>query len=278
MSEEKLNVPLASEFLKVVRGQECQCEETFQEWLPAAGIQAPKTMEALGTALAYLDCIASCWWGCRQGDHVEERLVGKVSSNARAALLTLRSGYYDESLGLVRQIGETANLLCLFMQSEELHEKWKDASENVVRNQFSPVQVRLMLEELPLPLPMDRDDYAILSRQSIHATPNTSPQSHNPFNLPTMGGHFQEAGALLALNLLGGMVGWVPWLAVTLIKPPTDRKIIIDSSVDLFRSIGRVNLNSIQDYFDEIRESTSFKEDVARLRRWQRAWQSRSED
>lgn len=278
MANERLDVPLASDFLKVVRDQERQCEETFHEWLPAAGIQAPKTMDALGTALAYLDCIASCWWGCRQGDHIEERLVGRAASNARAALLTLRSGYYDEALGLVRQIGETANLSCLLMQSEELHEKWKDASEDVVRNHFNPAQVRLMLEKLPLPLPMDRDAYAILSRQSIHVTPNTSPQSHNPFNLPTSGGHFQEAGALLALNLLGGMVGWVLWLAMTLIKPPTDREVVVDACVALLRSIGGINLNSIQDYFDEIRESTSFNEDVARLRQWQRTWQSRSED
>ena len=278
MTNEKLNVPLASDFLKVVRDQEGRCEESFYEWLPTAGIKAHKTMEALGTALAYLDCIASCWWGCRQGDHIEERLLGRAASNARAALLALRSGYYDEALGLVRQIGETDNLLCLFMQSVEFREKWKGASEDEVRNQFGPAQVRLMLEKFPLPLPMDQDAYALLSRQSIHVTPNTSPQSHNPFNLPTLGGHFQEGGALLALNLLGGMVGWVLWLAVTLIKPPTDRKVVVDASVALLRSIGGINLNSIQDHFDEIRESTSFKEDVARLRQWQRTWQSRSED
>ena len=171
----------------------------------------------------------------------------------------LRSGYYDEALGLIRQIGETANLACLFVQSAESHEEWRGASEEVVRNGFSPMKVRLNLEKLPLPLPMDQNTYGLLSSQSVHVNPETSPQSHNPFSLPTLGGYFQEAGALLALNHLGGMVGWVLWLAVALIKPPTDRKVVVDASVALLRSIGSVNLNSVQDYFDGIRKSLQFK-------------------
>lgn len=80
----------------------------------------------------------------------------------------------------------------------------------------------------------------------------------------------KEEGALLALNHLGGMVGWVLWLAVALIKPPTDRKVVVDASVALLRSIGSVNLNSVQDYFDGIRESPQFKRDVERLKQWQK--------
>ncbi len=259
MVEENLNVPTGGDFLRVVRDQERRCGESFDEWLPGAGVRAPQTMDALGTALSYLDRIASCWWGCRQDTHIEERLVGKATSNARAALHLLRSGYYDEALGLIRQIGETANLACLFAQSGESHEEWRGASEEVVRNGFSPMKVRLKLEKLPLPLPMDQNTYGLLSSQSVHVNPETSPQSHNPFSLPTLGGYFQEAGALLALNHLGGMVGWVLWLAVALIKPPTDRKVVVDASVALLRSIGSVNLNSVQDYFDGIRESPQFK-------------------
>ena len=105
MVEEKLNVPLGGDFLRVVRDQEQRCGESFDKWLPEAGVKAPQTMDALGTALSFLDRIASCWWGCRKEAHIEERLVGKVASNARAALHLLRAGYYDEALGLVRQIG-----------------------------------------------------------------------------------------------------------------------------------------------------------------------------
>ena len=270
MADGQQNIPLGSDFLRVVRDQERRCEDTLNEWLPSAGVKAPQTMDRLGTALSYLDRIASCWWGCRQGSHVEERLVGRVASNSRAALQLLRSGYYDEALGLVRQIGETANLLSLFMQSEESYEQWKGASEDVVRNDFSPGMVRKRLEELPLPLPMDRETYGLLSTQSIHVNPDTSPQSHNPFSLPTLGGYFQEAGALVALNHLGGMVGWMLWLAVVLVKPPTDKRVIIDASVSLLRSIGGINLSSIQDRFDEIRDSPQFGSETERLKQWQK--------
>ena len=278
MVEEKLNVPLGGDFLRVVRDQEHRCAESFDKWLPDAGVKAPQTMDALGTALSFLDRIASCWWGCRQEAHIEERLVGKVASNARAALHLLRAGYYDEALGLVRQIGETANLTCLFVQSAEAREEWKSASEEAARTEFSPVKVRLRLEDLPLPLPMDQDTYRLLSSQSVHVNPDTSPQSHNPFSMPTLDGYFQEAGALLVLNHLGGMVGWVLWLAVTLIKPPTDRKVIVDASVALLRSIGGVNLKSVRDYFERVRESPQFKRDAERLGQWQKRWQNRLKD
>ena len=165
MTEGKRDVPLGSDFLRVVREQEQRCEDTLNEWLPSAGVKAPQTMDRLGTALSY---------------------------------------------------------------------------EDVVRNDFSPGMVRKKLESLPLPLPMNRETYGLLSTQSIHVNPDTSPQSHNPFSLPTLGGYFQEAGALVALNHLAGMVGWMLWLAVVLVKPPTDRKVIADASVSLLRSIGGV--------------------------------------
>ena len=259
MVEKTLNVPSGSDFLRALRDQERRCEENFDQWLPTAGIKAPQTVEELGTALFYLDCIASCLWGCRNGPHIEEHLVGRAASNARAVLQLLRSGYYDEALGLVRQIGEIANLLCLFVQSAESHQKWVGASEEELKNDFTPVRVRRSLEKLPLPLPMDQKTYGVLSKQSIHVNPGSSPQSHNPFGFPTLGGYFQQAGALLALNQLGGMVGWILWLGVTLIRPPTDRKVVVEASIALFRSIGGINLDSIQDYFKKIRESSLFK-------------------
>ena len=270
--EGKQDFPLGSDFLKVVRDQEHQCEEKFDEWLSFAGIKAPQTADALGTAFSYLDRISSCWWGCKEDTHINERLIGRATSNARAALQLLRAGYYDEAFGLVRQIGEIANLISLFLQSDGEYMKWRDAGERVREGEFRPVKVRLKLEELPLPLPMDEKIYKILSERSVHVTPETTPQGHhNPFGLPTLGGYFQEAGALLALNHLGGMVGWILWLGVTLIKPPTDRKVFVDASVKLLRSIGGVNINSVQDYFSEIRESSQFKRDEATLERWQHA-------
>ena len=76
----------------------------------------------------------------------------------------------------------------------------------------------------------------------------------------------QPGPSQIALNHLGGMAGWVLWLAVVLIKPPTDKKVVVDTSVALLRSIGGANLNSIQGYFNEIRESSQFKRETEWLR------------
>lgn len=260
MVDEKLNVPIGGEFLRMVRDRERQCEVISDSWLSDSGVKAPRTLDALGTALSYLDRIASCQWDCRQASHIEERLVARATSNARAALNLLRSGYYDEALSLVRQIGETANLAILFVRCPKSLEEWKSASESGARTALRSVEVRLRLEKLQLPFPMDEHTYGELSRQSVHVNPETSPQNYNLFNRPTMGAYFQEAGALIVLNYLAGMVGCVLWFGATLIKPSTDRKVVIDASVALLRSIGDINMNSVQEYFDAIRQSLQFEE------------------
>lgn len=253
--ERESDVPIGNDFLNVVRDQEHRCEETFMEWFPCAGVKVPQTIEALGTALSYLDRIATCWWGCGKDAHTEERLIGRAASNARAAFQLLRAGYYDEAFSLVRQVGETANLMSLFIQSEESYAEWQNASEKVRRNRFRPVNVRQRLEKLTLPMPMDGHIYSLLSERSVHVNPHTTPQGHNPFGLPTLGSYFQEAGALLVLNHLAGMVGFMLWLGVIFVKPTTDRKSIVDAAAELLRSIGEVNLDSIQDYYGKIRQS-----------------------
>ena len=262
-------VPIGNDFLKVVQDQERRCEESFTEWFPSAGVKVPQTIEALGTALSYLDRIATCWWGCNEDAHTEERLIGRTASNTRAAFQLLRAGYYDEAFTLVRQIGETANLMSLFIQSEESYVEWRDASEKVRRNKFRAVKIRLKLEKLPLPLLMDEQLYSLLSERSVHVNPHTTPQGHNPFGLPTLGSYFQEAGALLVLNHLAEMVGFTLWLGVILVKPTTDRKSIVEAAVELLRSIGGVNLHSVQDYYGRIQESAQFQEYEAVLRQRQ---------
>lgn len=113
-------IPLGQDFLKHVRNMENQCEVTFDEWVyTAEGKQLQ--IEALGTAVSYIDQISSCMWGCREGDHVIEYIIGRAGSNGMAAFRLLRTGYYDEALGIIRQIGETANLLFLFMKSSEYY-------------------------------------------------------------------------------------------------------------------------------------------------------------
>ena len=242
--EKDQSVPIGGDFLKAVQDQERRCEERFNTWLPNAGIKVPKTVDALGTALSYLDRLASCWWGSSESDHKDVYLVGRAASNARAALQLIRTGHYDEAFSLIRQIGENANLICLFVQSGEEYTKWKGVSEEERRNHFSLAQVIRRLENLKRPLPMDKKLYNLLSKRATHTSPENIPQGlFNPFHIPTMGGYFQEAGTLFALNHLAGMIGHVLYLGVEFIEPPTDRKVMIDASVTLFRSIGSLTFN-----------------------------------
>ena len=259
-SRGKPNIPVGVEFLKLIREQEAQCEATFEEWLPSAGVKAPQTLKALGTALSILDRIASCWWGCRGGDHRHERLIGRAVSNARATLLLLKSGYHDEGLGLVRQIGETANLLFLFSESEESFVEWTNATESERRQNFSAVKVRLKLAELTPVVPMDQDLYRQLSGVSVHTNPDTMPQNYNPLEVPTMGGYFQEAGAVVLLNELGRLIVFILWQGSNLLQQPADIKAALIAARTLLDSVGRASIMSIHEYWDQIRGTPEFQE------------------
>ena len=238
-------IPLGHDFLTLIRGQERWCEAQADDWLSTAGEKAPRTVEALGTALAYLDRIGMCAWGCKGDGHSGEHLVARATSNAKAALRLLRAGYYDEAFSLIRQVGEVANLLCLFVQSKESHSSWRAASEKKRGEKFRAGVVRKELEKLELPSPMDYGLYRELSGDFVHANPGSVPQHHNPVGIPTMGAHFQPGGAFPTLNHLGGLVGYTLWLAVKLTRPRTDQDVLTGAAAQLCRSIGGVTLLSM---------------------------------
>ena len=253
-------IPIGTDFIDLLRQQERSCEASFDSWLPHAGKKAPQTIEALGTVLSYMDRIASCWWGCNGGDHQRERLVGRAASNARATLLLLRAGYYDEALGVVRQIGELANLLWLFMNSGESVLEWRSANEKVRRRSFSAVRVRERLEGIGVLIPMDESLYRKLSGVSIHTNPDTMPQSHSVLAIPTMGAYFQKMGALIVLNHLASLTGFTLWFGSTLLQQSTDRVIALKAARRLVESIGGIDIETAGEYREHVRGTTEFKE------------------
>ena len=253
-------IPIGTEFLDLVRQQEQRCDSSFESWILDAGKRAPQTLEALGTALSYLDRIASCWWGCDGGDHLQKRLVARATSNARAALLFLKAGYYDEPLGVVRQMGEVANLLCLFIKSNESFLEWRNANEKDRRRSFSAVKVREKLETLRVPIPMNKSLYSILSGASIHANPGITPQSHNVLDLPTMGAYFQEVGALVVLNHLAPLAAFTLWFGSTLLQQPADQAIALKAARRLVESIGGIDIETAGESREHVRTTTEFKE------------------
>src|SRR5260370_41387028 len=111
-------------------------DEYFASESPDGSI---RTHEHLGTLLSLLDRASSCWWGCRQGDHAAEQLVGRCCSYGLCAFRLARSGFYDESIALARTVGEITNLAVLFVTDATLLQDWRTADEKTRRDKYCPV-------------------------------------------------------------------------------------------------------------------------------------------
>src|SRR5688500_5798090 len=118
-------LPPGRGYLVARADRETECVAATDAFFPTAGEKAPALYARLGDAMGALDGIASCYWGCRRGDHAIEYLLGRGSSATSAARLLLRSGYYDEALALIRTAAEIVNLLFLFRLSEHTFNEWQ---------------------------------------------------------------------------------------------------------------------------------------------------------
>lgn len=248
------NCPEGLEFLKLAAEQEDACEKHSRTRLLKMGQKAPECLENLGTVLSLLDRVASCFWGCRGGDHLVEYLAGRVSASARSSLRLLYFGFYDESLSITRGIGEAANLLFLFMKDIQIFEEWRLSSKKERLSNFSPVKVRLHLERLGLPVPIDEARYSQLCEIATHVTPQTKPQAHNPpLGMPLIGGYFQEGGGLVALNELAAATSLATIALPKLLNLQEDKqKRICEVCLVLLKSVGGVNVLTVKDMWQKV--------------------------
>lgn len=252
-SERTFMCPEGLDFLKLVSEQENACEAEARRRIPDLGNKAPVCLQHLGTVLSVLDRAASCFWGCRGGDHVIEYLAGRVCSCSRAALRLLLSGFYDESLSLTRCIGEIANLLFLFNQDAAALALWKQSTKKQRKDQFSPVKVRIRLETMKLPALIDEARYGELCERATHPTPQTKPQAYNPLGMPSAGAQFQEAGLIVALNEVAGAtaLALVP-LPKLLGYEDQRRSEIKQVGLNLLRSVGALDVLNVKELFAEM--------------------------
>jgi hypothetical protein len=193
-------LPEGEDYLRIVEEHEAAAEEATDAFLPKAGEKAPKTWERLGTCMAVLDGLSSCWWGCAGGDHVVERLVARVLGSVRAALRLARAGLYDEALNALRTAGEVVNLLTLMQNDPELLPKWREASPADRYMMARPTKVIQALKGLGREgSSLNAAKYDLLSRIA-HGNADEAPQAYNATGLPLTAGRFQEAGFLVVLN------------------------------------------------------------------------------
>jgi hypothetical protein len=170
---------------------------------------------------------ATCAWGCAGRGHLIEAITGKCVSSARAAIRLIDFGHYDEALALIRSIAEVANLFCFFIDDPDQYKSWLSSSRKERLHKFSPVQIRLCIEERGLPIPYDEKRYRILSEAGTHANPEVRPQTHNTYALQTLGGMFQERGYVLCITELALCVAIVGATSVVITDLQQDKRDLI---------------------------------------------------
>jgi hypothetical protein len=232
-------------FLKRIQDHELRCARVTRRLMPKLGKKLPDCYERLGMTLALLDCAACCYWGCAQGDHRLEFLLGGGTNTAYAALDLARRGYYDQALSLARTLGELSNLLGLFVLDGPRLERWKTVGERARTREFSAVKVRLALADLNVPVPTDEDRYRQLSGYSIHATPDRLPQAHNPHGQPLTFSVFQESGLFMSINEIARSVAFIAYFSSYLLDLHKDvRKTLNDIARALLEAVGGVTTDA----------------------------------
>jgi hypothetical protein len=160
--------------------------------------------EALGNALYYLFNMSTCQYGCDKGNHLIEGFSAKLYNSAVGSFYMMLLGFYDESLNLVRSMGELNNLVFLFITDyPNCVNEWASMDEANRRRNFSPVKVRLRVEDLGHldMIPMDENEYSELSGYS-HINGSTLPNSHDNPKQSTVGGLPQLNGTLKTFETL----------------------------------------------------------------------------
>ncbi len=182
-----------STFEQIILSQEEECRRAT---IAAFGLISKEVQTAkllFDQLLQHLYRFSSCHWGCHGGEHVFEYIAGRAVTSLICAIRLADSGYYDESLGLVRGAGESANLLNLFLADTQHVRKWIDSPENTRKTEYGPSKVRKMLNQMDALVPYKDAHYSSLCR-FVHPNPTTTPQSHNASGLPSLGAVFQQNG------------------------------------------------------------------------------------
>ena len=268
-AENETKSPASIEFLRAVMGREDLCEATFDAWVSSEGIETTRVLEALGTVLSYLDCVASCRWSCRESSHLEEHLIDRALSNLLAAHRLLRIGYFDQAGNIIRQIGETANLFYLFMESNASYLEWQNASEKARREKFSPRQVRSRLTTLSLPQLWDNKMYQLFSRAFVHVSPSIEPRNHKVLTAPAIGSNYRPAASLMTIMSLSTMAVTLLLFGNGLLQNPGDKKNVLNACVELTESLYSIDTESIRQRVEETLGPSSFQDAELAAKLWQ---------
>ncbi len=148
--------------------------------------------EVIGTALNALYQAATCHRKCYGGPHILEALSGRLYNLGSSAYLLASRGYYDESLNLVRSMGEISNLISMSVIDKTAFNKWIASDKKTRLREFGPARVRTLLQQkAPELLIADSDWYSHFCESYTHATPHTKPNIDSETGRARVGGTFQ---------------------------------------------------------------------------------------
>ena len=236
------------EFLEHAWSLEDRCQVETDSHTADIGNGGRSRLDGIGTVLAYLSGMGSCFWGCSNKDHAVVYLCARAASNGHAAVRLLRMGYYDESLLLSRGIGEIANLLVLFCRNHTVLAEYRKSREGWEKawRRFTPAEVRRRLKNPPI----DTQRYYSLSARSAHARPDLKPQSFNFLGRPSTGMIFQQIGLLVCLNELIRPLTYSCLSAVSLLDIDDEVKRNIEASAEgLLNQVGQLDLSGLEEMY-----------------------------
>ena len=189
--------------IEILKSFESDCELVTREYIAENAAGYETSWRSFQKLFRHLYLFSCCHWGCHGKEHVFEHLAGKTVTNASVATRAILHGYYDESLALIRNVGEIANLVNLFWANPDKLREWIDVDEKIRRRTFSPARIRKMLEKNGVMVPFEKAHYSFLCETAVHPVPHVSPNTYSNSVQPVLGLVFQEKGFQLSFwNLL----------------------------------------------------------------------------
>ena len=146
----------------------------------------------IGTCLNVRDQAGTCHRKCHGRGHLLEGLCGRAYRPGYAANQLALIGLYDESLSLVRSLGELTNLIMLGVFYPPKIQEWVKADRKTRLDKFGLATCGVCWKTKGHVCATD-DWYKELSEEYTHVTPDTKPNFHGGASI--IGGQFKKEGA-----------------------------------------------------------------------------------
>jgi hypothetical protein len=209
------NIPSGLDHLEMVAKIEAI---TYRESSKNLG-ESVRDRRMIGTAMSALYQAATCHRKCYGGPHIFEALCGRMYNLAAGTYILALRGFYDESLNLIRSIGEVANLIALSVVDKGALQEWLSSDKKTRLRKFSPSEVRKAIERHePDLLLADKDWYNRFCETYTHVTPETKPNMHNAGGQGYAGGVYQPEGLNNTLGELATVLGSVSLMVCAYFK------------------------------------------------------------